>query len=68
MILGFIQERIQNWSTTSHYKDHFYIFTNADGAKNYKVMKTPVDKTSKEHWEEVLPHREADFIGGSRTF
>ena len=65
----FIQERIPELEySISHYKDHFYIFTNADGAKNYKVMKTPVDKTSKEHWEEVLPHRETVLLEDLELF
>lgn len=42
----------------SHYKDNFYILTNADGATNFKLMKTSVHNTSKEHWEEVIGHRE----------
>jgi len=41
-----------------HFEDHFYVLTNQDDAKNFKLMKTPLDKTSKEHWEEVIPHRE----------
>lgn len=41
----------------SHYKDTFYILTNADGATNFKLMKTSVDNTLKEHWEEVIAHR-----------
>ena len=41
-----------------HYDDHFYILTNADGAKNFKIMKTHVDKTEKENWTEILPHRD----------
>ena len=54
-----IQKRIPELEySISHYKDHFYIFTNADGAKNYKVMKTPVDQTDKPFWKEVLPHRD----------
>ena len=35
---------------------YFYIVTNADGATNYKVMRTPVTALGKEHWEEVLPY------------
>lgn len=45
----------------SHYEDHFYILTNKDGATNFKLMKTPVDKTGKENWIEVIPHRE-DYL------
>jgi len=40
-----------------HYGDYFYILTNADGAKNYKLMRTPLDATRKDNWEEVIPHR-----------
>ncbi|MBQ4206663.1 MAG: S9 family peptidase [Bacteroidales bacterium] len=45
-----------------HYGDYFYILTNADGAKNYKLMRTPVNATEKENWEEVLPHRDDVLI------
>jgi len=45
----------------SHYGDHFYVLTNKDGATNYKLMKSPVDKTGMENWIEVIPHRE-DFM------
>lgn len=39
-----------------HYRDHFYIRTNLD-AKNFKLVKTPVDKTTKENWTDVIAHR-----------
>ncbi|QXP74777.1 S9 family peptidase [Tenacibaculum sp. AHE15PA] len=42
----------------AHYEDHFYIKTNKDGATNFKLMKTPEDKTEKENWVDVIPHRE----------
>ena len=45
-----------------HYGNDFYILTNADGAKNFKVMKTSVDNTSKENWTELLAHREDVLI------
>lgn len=46
----------------SHYEDHFYIQTNKDGAKNFKLMKTPVDKTTKENWVDLIPHREDTLL------
>ena len=46
----------------AHYEDHFYIQTNKDGAKNFKLMKTPVDQTTKEHWVDVIPHREDTLL------
>ena len=39
-----------------HFGDHFYIRTNLD-ALNFKLVKTPVNKTEKENWEEVIAHR-----------
>ncbi|GAB5400038.1 MAG: oligopeptidase B [Aureisphaera sp.] len=41
-----------------HFEDHFYVVTNKDEAKNFKLMKTPENKTEKEHWEEVIGHRD----------
>ena len=41
----------------AHYEDHFYIQTNKDGATNFKLMKTLIDKTEKENWVDVIPHR-----------
>ncbi|ETN95377.1 S9 family peptidase [Zhouia amylolytica] len=42
----------------SHFNDSFYILTNADGAINFKLMKTPEHATEKENWIEVIGHRE----------
>lgn len=39
-----------------HFQDHFYIITN-DQAANFRLMKTPVTKTEKSNWTEVIPHR-----------
>jgi oligopeptidase B len=46
----------------SHYKGHFYMLTNKDGAFNFKLMKTPVSATSKENWVDVIPHREDTLL------
>ncbi len=48
--------------SVAHYKDYFYILTNKDGAKNFKIMKTPVDKTEKENWVDVIPHRDDTLL------
>ena len=42
----------------SHYGDHFYVLTNKDGARNFKLMKTRIDNTASEHWKEFIAHRE----------
>ncbi len=41
----------------SHYNDYFYIKSNCDGADNFKLLKTPENKTNKKFWKEVIPHR-----------
>lgn len=41
----------------SHYKDHFYVLTNADEATNFKLMKVSEDNTAKENWKDLIPHR-----------
>ena len=51
-----------------HYKDYFYIQTNANGARNYKVMRTPIGQTEKEHWVEVIAHRDQVMIEGFSIF
>ena len=44
-----------------HFKDNFYIRTNYK-AKNFRLVKTPVSKTTKENWAEVIPNREDVFL------
>ncbi len=39
-----------------HFGDDFYIVTNWD-AKNFRLMKTPVNRSEKTHWKEIIPHR-----------
>ena len=52
----------------AHFEDSFYILSNADGAENFKLLKTPISKTAKEHWEEVLPHRPSVLIEDIEIF
>jgi len=52
------QKRVRGLEySISHYGDSFYVLTNKDKAENFKLMKTPVDKTSKSNWKEVIAHR-----------
>jgi oligopeptidase B len=52
-----IQERIIGLEySVAHFEDKFYIRTNWD-AQNFKIMMTDEFKTSRENWEEVIPHR-----------
>ena len=48
-------------------EDRFLILTN-DNAKNFKVVESPLDKTSKENWKDFIPHREEVLIQGLDEF
>ena len=52
----------------SHYGDSWYIVTNKDGAKNFKVMKTSEDKTSSDNWEEFIAHDSKVLISNLEIF
>jgi oligopeptidase B len=63
-----VQPREKNHEySVDHYKDKFYIHTNL-GAKNFRLMETPVDKTTKENWKEVIPHRDDVLLQGFEVF
>ena len=53
--------------SVEHFGDHFYIVTNLD-AVNFRLMKTPVERTGKEYWEEVIGHRGDVFLEGIELF
>ncbi len=40
-----------------HLDEKFYVIANYN-AKNFRMMATPVSKTGKEYWKEVIPHRD----------
>lgn len=50
-----------------HFEDKFYIRTNLD-ATNFRLMETPVKKTGKENWKEVIPHRDVALIENFELF
>ncbi len=48
-------------------EDKFLIVTNKD-ALNFKVMETPLNKTSLENWKDVIPHRKDVLVEGIEEF
>jgi len=50
-----------------HYKDKFYIRTNYK-AKNFRLMETPVNRTTKGNWKDVIPHRDDVLLQGFEVF
>ena len=64
-----IQPRIDDLEyAVEHYKDEFYIITNADDATNFKIVKTKVTHPGMENWEEVIPHRIDTLLEGFEIF
>ncbi len=53
--------------SVEHFQDKFYIRTN-DQAQNFRLMETPVGKTGKEYWSEVIPHQESVLLEGFEVF
>jgi oligopeptidase B len=51
----------------SHHKDNFYIKTNWN-AKNFRIMKCPINNFSKENWVEIIPNREDILIEDLELF
>jgi oligopeptidase B len=50
-----------------HFEDKFFIRTNLE-AINFRLMETSINKTGKEHWKEVLPHRDDVLIENFELF
>jgi oligopeptidase B len=50
-----------------HHGEHFFIRTNLE-AENFRLMKTPIDATGIENWQEVVPHRADTLLEDLQTF
>jgi oligopeptidase B len=63
-----IQPREKNLEYyVGHHKDNFFINTNLN-AKNFRLVKAPVENPSKENWIEIIPHRSNVLLEGMDTF
>jgi oligopeptidase B len=47
--------------SADHLDEHFYIRTNRD-AKNFKLVRAPIQSPGLDHWEDVVPHRADVFL------
>jgi oligopeptidase B len=53
--------------SVDHFEDDFYIVTNLE-AKNFRLMKTSIQNTGKNNWNEVIPHRSNVLLEGIDIF
>ena len=64
-----IQKRIRNLEyKVDHFSDRWYIRTNKDGARNFKLMVSDEVSTYKDVWTDLIPHREDVLIEGFELF
>ena len=50
-----------------HHGEHFYVRTN-DGARNFRLMRTPVSQTGKASWEDVIGARDEVLVENFEIF
>ncbi|NJR13079.1 MAG: S9 family peptidase [Phyllobacteriaceae bacterium] len=48
--------------------DEFFILTNADGAKDFKIMTAPVASPGKAHWQQIVPHEPGRLIISMQSY
>jgi len=60
------RERLHEYHI-DHCQDRFIIRTNS-AAKNFRLMETPVERPGREHWQEIIPHREDVYLGEFELF
>lgn len=48
--------------------DDFYILTNADGATDFKIVKTSQSAPGSDNWQDFIPHHPGTLILGTETF
>ena len=60
-----VQERMEGmlYEVTDH-GQVLLILTNHNGATDFKIVQTSLEKPSAEHWKELLPHTPGTFISG----
>ena len=61
------RERKHEHSIT-HFGDKWYVITNTDGARNFKIMTTDEGSTEKEYWSEFIEHRDDVLVSSMEVF
>ncbi len=67
-VILFEPRTVDRLYSVEHLNGQFYIMTNADGAKNFKLMKCAENKIGKDNWTEVIPHRSDVLLENSEIF
>ncbi|PHR94353.1 MAG: S9 family peptidase [Robiginitomaculum sp.] len=54
--------------TLHDHDDDFYVLTNADGATDFKIMKTKQNQPEAKHWQDFIAHTPGTLILGIETY
>ncbi len=54
--------------SVADYEDSFYILTNHQGSKNYKIVKAPIATPDSKFWEDLIPHDDNILIEDFELF
>ncbi|TDJ79624.1 MAG: S9 family peptidase [Planctomycetota bacterium] len=63
----FLPRRRDHEYRLDHFGDWFYVRTN-DEARNFRLMRAPVDRPERSRWEVVVPHRRDVLLQGFEIF
>jgi len=63
----FLPRRRGHEYEVEHFGSDFYVRTN-DEAVNFRLMRAPVTDTTRERWEEVIPHQPEVLLEGIEVF
>ena len=64
----FQPREIDHEYSIDHIGDRFYVMTNLDAAKNFKLMTVGERNTGRENWKEVIPNRNDIMLQGFELF
>ncbi|MCH8032459.1 MAG: S9 family peptidase [Bacteroidetes bacterium] len=64
----FSKRKMKHEYSIDHYENTFYIVTNRDKAKNFKLMSTSENKTDERYWQNVIEHRDDVYLNGIEIF
>ena len=67
-VIVFEPRRVDHLYSVEHLNGKFYIRTNADSARNFKLMVCPDNKTGMTNWTVVIPHRDDILLENFEVF
>ena len=64
----FAPREVNHEYSIDHINDKFFVRTNTDDAKNFKLMVAPENDFSRDNWKDFIPHRDDVLLQGFTLF